>query len=217
MAEADFTVTPAQWDTKQIYYLHASIVTPRPIAWVGTVSADGKDNLAPHSYFNAIADDPPYLMFSIEGETDTYRNLLEVPEFTVSVVTEEMAERMELSAASMPRGESEFDWAQVERGASIDIRPPRVAQSPASMECRVDRIIDVGRRNHVVIGAVVRYHIMGSVWRNGRVSPERLKPLCRLGGRYATLAATFKMPRPGWEDIRGHSGDPEKLVSRLFD
>ncbi|MER8417534.1 flavin reductase family protein [Mesorhizobium sp. M1329] len=217
MAEEDFTVTPAEWDAKRIYYLHASVVTPRPIAWVATLSADGKDNLAPHSYFNAIADDPPYLMFSIEGESDTYRNLLEVPEFTVSIVTEEMAETMELSATPMPRGESEFDWARIERRASTDIRPPRVLASPAAMECRVDRIINVGRRNHVVFGEVVRYHIMGRVWRNGRVSPEKLRPLCRLGGRYATLTTTFKMPRPSWEDIRGHGGDPSDLVSRLFD
>jgi flavin reductase (DIM6/NTAB) family NADH-FMN oxidoreductase RutF len=85
------------------------------------------------------------------------------------------------------------------------------------MECRVDRIIDVGRRNHVVFGAVARYHIKGRVWRSGRVSPDEFKPLCRVGARYATLATTFRMPRPSWEDVQQHAEEPSRLINRLVD
>ena len=197
------------WSPEQIYYLQASLIVPRPIAWVSTVSASGTRNLAPHSYFNGVADDPPHIMFSIEGETDTIRNLREVPEFVVNMVTADLAEQMELTATHFPPHHSEFEWAQLTPRSSHAVRPATVAESKASLECRVVDVRPVGNKpNFMVLGEVLHFSVSHEIWHNGRVSLDAYRPIGRLGGRYAELGTIFRINRPRWEEVEplGPSG-----------
>ena len=195
-------IDPRCWEPKDIYYLQSAVIVPRPIAWVSTVSADGFENLAPHSYFNAVCDDPPIVMFSMEGETDTYFNIMATGEFVVNFVTPELARKMEMTAVDFPAEESEFKWAGVPGSSSKRVSPPRVAEASACLECRVERVVDIGERNHVAFGTVVHYFVSREIWRNGRVDPRLFNPLCRLGTRYGVLGTMFRMNRPGWEVVR---------------
>jgi flavin reductase (DIM6/NTAB) family NADH-FMN oxidoreductase RutF len=191
------------WSSRDLYHLQAALVVPRPIAWVSTVAANGVRNLAPHSYFNAVCDDPPCVMFSIEGRSDTYLNLLEVPEFVVNFVTPELAEQMELTACQMPPEEDEFRWANVTPSPAKRIRPSRVAEAKASLECRTFDIKTLGKTpNYVVFGEVVHFSVVPDIWSNGRVDPELYRPIGRLSGRYVTHGAGFKMSRPSWPDVQ---------------
>ena len=194
--DAPLRLDPASWSPRDVYRLHTALIVPRPIAWVSTLSAEGIDNLAPHSYFNGVADDPPMVMFSIEGRTDTWRNLQEVPEFVVSFVTSALAEAMEISAVRMPPDEDEFAWAGLEKRAAERVRPARVAGAAAALECTVDSVTPVGRRNHMVLGRVVRYHVSEAVWREGRVDPSRYRPVGRLAGHYCEQGRRYKVHRP---------------------
>jgi flavin reductase (DIM6/NTAB) family NADH-FMN oxidoreductase RutF len=180
------------------------VIVPRPIAWVSTQSGAGVDNLAPHSYFNGIADDPPMLMFSIEDKTDTYWNLQGVKQFVVNLVTLEHAEAMEISAVHMPPEQDEFSWAGITKTPSDCVRPPRAAEALTAMECEVDQITDVGKRNHLVIGRVIRYHLSASIWRNGRIDLSSYQTVGRLSNQYCEPGRRFKMHRPHFEELERH-------------
>jgi flavin reductase (DIM6/NTAB) family NADH-FMN oxidoreductase RutF len=185
-----------------IYRLHSSLIVPRPIAWVSTVARNGVPNLAPHSYYNAVCDDPPMVMFAIEGEKDTYHNVVDTGEFVVNIVSVADAEAMELTAVAFSPEEDEAAWASLPILPARRVRPGRMARSRASLECTVDRIVDLGRRNHMIIGKVVHYFVDGAVLRDGRVDPQELAPLGRLGGAYAELGTIFKLSRPAVEAVR---------------
>ena len=202
--DAPLCLDPTAWSPRDVYRLHTALIAPRPIAWVSTRSVEGVDNLAPHSYFNAVADDPPMVMFSIEGKTDTWWNLQEVPEFVVSFVTSALAEAMEISAVCMPPGEDEFSWAGLGKSAADCVRPARVAESLAALECVVESVTPVGRRNQMVIGRVVRYHVSEALWREGRIDPSRYRPVGRLAGHYCEQGPRFRMRRPEFATLREH-------------
>lgn len=147
--EESLELDPRCWEPKHIYYLQSALIVPRPIAWVSTVSAEGFENLAPHSYFNAVcddppcvmfSDDPPCVMFSMEGETDTHFNIVATGEFVVNFVTPDLARKMEMTAVDFPAEESEFKWADVPRSSSRRVSPPRVAEARACLECRVSNL-----------------------------------------------------------------------------
>ena len=208
---------PATWSPKDVYRLHSALIVPRPIAWVSTRSGDGIDNLAPHSYFNAISDDPPMVMFSIEGKTDTYWNLQQVPEFVVNFVAGPLAVPMEISAVRMPPGEDEFFWAGLEKRAADCARPARVAEALAALECTVESVTPVGTRNQMVIGRVVRYHVNEAVWRDGRVDPSRYRPVGRLAGQYCEQGRRFKVHRPEFATLKAHgAADAPGLAEQTF-
>lgn len=215
--EAPLSLDPSTWSPKDIYHLHSALIVPRPIAWVSTQSRSHVDNLAPHSYFNAIADDPPMVSFSIEGKSDTYHNLHDVPEFTVNLVTSTLAEKMEITAVSMPPDEDEFGWARLTKTGSDRITPYRVAESPAALECVVDQILSVGKRNHLVIATVVRYHISPEIWKGARVDPDQLRAIGRLAGGYVELGPRFKMHRPDFRELSAPGvEDPRALSARAY-
>ena len=142
-----------------------ALVTPRPIGWISTVSAKGELNLAPYSYFNAFSSSPPIVGFSSEGDKDSSTFAMETGEFVWSMATWDLRDQMNASAASLPRGQSEFAHARLESAPSRLVRPPRVAASPAAFECRVTEVVklkdvdgsDSGRR--LVLGRVVGIHI----------------------------------------------------------
>jgi flavin reductase (DIM6/NTAB) family NADH-FMN oxidoreductase RutF len=139
-------------------------------------------------------------MFSIEGDSDTYRNLCDLAQFVVNFVTPELAAPMELSACRMPPEEDEFQWAGVTPVPARRVAPFRVAEAAACLECQVIEIRDLGKRpNHLVLGQVVHYSVTAAVWSNGRVDPGRYSPLGRLSGRYVTAGEHFKLARPDWE------------------
>ena len=184
-----------------------ALVMPRPIGWISTVSAEGTLNLAPYSYFNGISADPPYVMFAPNAQgpgalKDTFRNLAEVPEFVVSVVSEADGVAMNASSQMFAPEIDEFSACGIEKVASQLVRPPRVASAPAALECRVYRIVPLpagsdGRESHVVIGAVVGIFIADDMIVDGRVDERRMAPLTRLGYmNYGTLGEVFAMARP---------------------
>lgn len=192
-------------------------VTPRPIGWVSTVSAEGIANLAPYSFFNAIASAPPMVMIGSNGRQparagaadpkDTVANIRATGVFVVNVATWDLRDAMNASSAPLPPEEDEFAAAGVTAEAGRLVAAPRVAESPISMECRLERLIDdlpaddASQPNILVIGRVVGIHIAEAVLTDGRVDPARLKPLARMGYRdYACADRVVQMTRPGGGD-----------------
>jgi flavin reductase (DIM6/NTAB) family NADH-FMN oxidoreductase RutF len=180
-----------------------ALVVPRPIGWIATVSAKGELNLAPYSYFNAFSSNPPIVGFSSEGDKDSSTFAVETGEFVWSMATWELRDEMNASAASLPRGSSEFAHAKLETAPSRLVKPPRVAASPASFECRVTELVklkdvdgaDSGRR--LVLGRVVGIHLDERFVRQGRVDSAAMRPIARGGyDEYSVVDRVFSMPRP---------------------
>lgn len=185
-----------------------ALVAPRPIGWIGTVSATGVENLAPFSYFNAFSADPPVVGFAPNAHAgggtakDTLANVREVPEFTASVVSLGLAEAMNETSRVLPPGQSEFSAAGLTSAPSRNVRPPYVGEARAVLECRVIDIVGLpagrdGRGSHLVIGEVIGIHIDDEVIRNGRVDSRALAQVARLGYMdYCSVTATFELARP---------------------
>lgn len=204
---------PADWQPRQVYFLLTGLVIPRPIAWVSSRSPEGVRNVAPHSYFNVVAHDPPHIVFSSSGRKDTLRNVEHSGEFVVNLVTQDVLEPMNFTAADFPPEEDEFTWAQLTEAPAQRVGAPRVAEAKAHLECRVVQIVPAGNGN-IVIGRVEHVHVDPSVWADGRVDPVLLDPVCRLAGTgYAKLGEVFKLPRPRWEDVQ-HTAPGEAIPRR---
>jgi len=180
-----------------------ALIAPRPIGWIATMSARGELNLAPYSYFNGFSSNPPIVGFSSEGEKDSMVFAMQTREFVWSMATWELRDQMNATAASLPRGHSEFAHAGLETAPSRLVRPPRVARSPAAFECKVTEMVklkdldgsDSGRR--LVIGRVVGIHIDDRFVREGRVDTAAMRPIARGGyDEYSVVDRVFTMPRP---------------------
>lgn len=193
--------------TADLYKLMTGAIVPRPIAWVSSLDATGKPNLAPFSYFNAVSADPPTLMFSGGAHTperrkDTVRNVEDTGEFVVNVVTEELAEAMNASAIAAPRGFDEFAFAGVTAEPGRVVSAPRVAESPVHFECRVAHVYRVREgadASSVVFGRIVHIHVADRLLDGTRIDTAALRPLARLGGpQYAGLADIFTLARPAY-------------------
>jgi flavin reductase (DIM6/NTAB) family NADH-FMN oxidoreductase RutF len=184
-----------------------ALVAPRPIGWIGTLSASGEHNLAPFSYFNAVSADPPTVVFapnekSAGGAKDTLANVREIGEFTVSIVSEPLARAMNLTSAELPRGVSEYERAGLVSRPSRSVRPHHVAEARAVLECTVWDIVELparpgGRGSHLVIGTVIGIHIDDRLIVGGRVDTVALAPVSRLGYfDYDVVRESFEMKRP---------------------
>ena len=180
-----------------------ALIVPRPIGWISTVSAKGELNLAPYSYFNGFSSAPPIVGFSSEGDKDSSTFAMETGEFVWSMATWELRDEMNASAASLPRGQSEFSHAQLDTAPSRLVKPPRVAKSPAAFECRVTEQVklkdldgsDSGRR--LVLGRVVGIHLDERFVKDGRVDSAAMRPIARGGyDEYSVVERVFSMPRP---------------------
>lgn len=193
-------------DPQEVYKLLIGCVVPRPIAWVGTVDAQGVYNLAPFSFFNAVGANPPALCVSFtttaqrDGRKDSLRNILETGEFTVNTVSEELAEPMNISALDFPPEIDEFVASGLTALPGQTVRAPRVGESPVSFECRLLTSVPVGSlplSSTLVIGTVSLMHVRDDVINERRhISLERLRPIARLAGAdYAYVHETFAMPR----------------------
>jgi flavin reductase (DIM6/NTAB) family NADH-FMN oxidoreductase RutF len=191
-----------------VYKLLISSVVPRPIAWVSSVDADGVANLAPFSYFMAITDDPPTIAFSCSPRAgqrkDTLRNVEAMGEFVVNIVDDDRAEQMNLSSGDYPPEADEFALTGLTPAPSLVVKPPRVAEAPINMECRVVRILPVGKA-HLTLGQIVQWHVRDDIYdaATGRLDMHRLRPVGRLTGNlYSHIHDIFEMKRPS-ENYRG--------------
>ncbi len=181
------------------------VVVPRPIAFVSTMSKDGLINLAPYSFFNAVAYDPPTIVFSSsrhagDKRKDTLAHIEETGEFVVNIVVDDIAEAMNRTAAEYPSEVSEFEIAGLTPAPSQQVRPPRVAESPVNMECRLLQVVPLGQGEHqhgLVIGQIVLMHIRDDIIEGHRINHQRLKPTGRLAGSmYCHTSDVFEMVRP---------------------
>lgn len=183
-----------------------STILPRPIAWVSTISSEGRTNLAPFSFFQGVTSNPPTLMFvpvNLRDGTkkDTVRNLEQVPEFVVNLVPFALAEQMNACSALLPYGESEFEAFGIASAASERVRPPRVAAAPVAFECTLDRFVPIGEgplAANVVFGRIHVAHVSESVLdASGKPDPAKLDLIGRMGGEtYARTTVRFDLKRP---------------------
>ena len=197
------SLTPSEMEPASAYKLFQSLVAPRPIAWVSSIDSRGRINLAPFSFFNAVATKPLMVMLAIghkgSAPKDTLKNLQEMGEFVINIVSEELAEAMNITSGDWPPETNEFEVLQLTSLPSIDVKPPRVADAPAAMEVKVRQIVPVdGSSSTLVLGEVVRFHVRQGILRpNGLVDPLLSKPVTRLGdNEYATIGRVFTMNRP---------------------
>jgi flavin reductase (DIM6/NTAB) family NADH-FMN oxidoreductase RutF len=199
------TFDPGELPGGGAYFLLNSLVVPRPIAWVGTVSASGVRNLAPHSFFTVACASPPMVQFTSIGAKDTVRNVVDTGCFTVGIVDAAHAEVMNVTAANAPPGVDEFDLAGVAGVPGDAVAAPRVVEAPASLECELEQLLPLGGggpespASYVVIGRVVLAHVAERLYASdpNRVDPGALDAIARMGASdYATTRDRFELRRP---------------------
>lgn len=183
-----------------------STILPRPIAWVSTISPDGRTNLAPFSFFQCVTANPPTLMFvpvnTRDGtKKDTVRNIELTREFVINLVPFALAEAMNQSAAMLPYGESEFEKFGIAAAPSSRVRPLRVAGAPVAFECTLDRIICIGEgalAANVIFGRIQVAHVADdALGAEGHPDPDKLDLIGRMGGdAYTRTRDRFEMERP---------------------
>ncbi len=185
-----------------------ALVSPRPIGWITTMSAAGELNLAPFSYFNAVCDDPHCVMYCPNGNhpeggvKDSLKNVEATGEFVCNLSTWNLREEMNATSAHMPRGVDEMAKVGLTAVSSVKVKPPRVKESPAHLECRYLQTVKLpsnrdGHGNYMVLGEVVAIHIDEAIIKDGRVDMLAMKPIARLGYMdYCAVDNVFSMVRP---------------------
>jgi flavin reductase (DIM6/NTAB) family NADH-FMN oxidoreductase RutF len=180
-----------------------AIVTPRPIGWITAINARGEVNLSPYSFFNAVSSRPHIVMFSSEDRKDAVAFVEETGEFTCSIVNKALAQQMNMTSAPLPRGQSEYAHAGLEMAPSKFVRPPRVAASPAALECRllsVQQLSDLDGKalpRWMVLGQVVGIYMDDACIRDGRFDTAAANPIARCGyADYAEVDKLFSIIRP---------------------
>ena len=200
-------INPNEIPHSSVYKLLTGSILPRPIGWISSLDADGRPNLAPFSFFNVVCPKPPTIVFcplirGTDGKTkDTLNNVRATNEFVVNIVTEELAQAMNLSSIEAPPGMDEFAYAGVTPSPSARVRPPRVHESPVHFECRVRQIVEVSSApggGSLVIGEVLHIHVDERVLTGAdKINLAALKPIGRLaGGAYVRVTDMFEMERP---------------------
>jgi flavin reductase (DIM6/NTAB) family NADH-FMN oxidoreductase RutF len=192
-------------DEKDRYKLLMSSILPRPIALVTTQDDRGRVNAAPFSFFNIMASTPAIIVLGIDSKSpgvpkDTVRNMQLTGEFVVNMVSEDIGEKMSLCATPLPEGEDELKFSGLTAAPSIQVKPPRIAESPINMECRIVNIMDIGNDRNIVIGNVVHYHIDDQFYdaEHGYVLVEKLGLIARMHGKsfYLRSKDIFEIERP---------------------
>jgi flavin reductase (DIM6/NTAB) family NADH-FMN oxidoreductase RutF len=184
-----------------------AIVAPRPIGWIATVSPAGVLNLAPYSFFNAVSETPPMVMFASAGRKDSLRNIEASGEFTCSIASQALVDEMNLSSASVAGDVDEFALTGLVTAPSLVVAPPRVAASPAALECRLWKTLDLpGERPvTVVFGHVVAIYVDERFVSDGMLDTAAMRPLARMGymdDAVVTPETTFTLNRPLVADDR---------------
>lgn len=198
-------IDPKEEDDVSIYKLMIGLVVPRPIGWIGSRSERGVNNLAPFSFFNAVAASPPTVIFSTirpaGHRKDTLRNIAETGVFTVNVVSEEVVAPMNLSAGGYASEVDEFEVAGLEVAEASLVDAPMVSAAKANFECRLRDILPIGADGpmaaSIVVGEVVRFHIDNEILDSGRIDQQALRAVGRMGGPvYTRTRDTFSLERP---------------------
>jgi len=199
-------VDPAASSIHEIERLLVGVILPRPIAFVSTISLDGIANLAPFSFFTAVCPKPPVVCFcnsirvSDGSKKDTLRNVEATGEFVINVVSEDFAQQMVACSGDYPPDVSEFDISGLTPIPSDLVKPPRVKESRVQMECRLLQVVTVSTEpggGSLVMGEVLRFHVDDSIINQGKVDPDRLRPIGRMGGiDYVRTTDRFSMIRP---------------------
>jgi flavin reductase (DIM6/NTAB) family NADH-FMN oxidoreductase RutF len=180
-----------------------AIVAPRPIGWITSMSAKGEINLAPYSFFNAVSDEPPIVLFSSEGPKDSLAFVEETKEFVCNLATFELRGAVVQTSAQLPRGVNEMAQSGLTPAPCRLVRPPRVAASPCALECKLLQIIELAdldgkpSHRHVVFGQVVGVHIDDRFIRDGRLDTAAMAPIARCGyADYSVVDKVFSIARP---------------------
>ena len=182
-----------------------AIVSPRPIGWISSFDKEKNVNLAPYSFFNAVADNPPMVMFSITGQKtnniplkDTLRNIIETKCFVVNIVSKDLLHQMNQTSGHYPKEIDEFISAKLEKSNCVNIDVPRVKKSPASLECILHKVLKLpGFSNNMVIGKVVGIHINDQNLKNGLFDVLTYDPIARMGYKdYISVSKKFELDRP---------------------
>ena len=208
------SVNPANCEPRQVYKLMTGIIVPRPIALVSTINRNGVANLATFSFFSGVGSNPPTVLFCPtlraaatpepgmrpEQRKDTLRNVEETGEFVINVVSEEIAAKANAAAAEVAPGVNEFELAGLSAVASQVVGPPRVAASPAQMECRLLQVIYTGRvpgAGVIVLGEVVRFHLREDLFEDFRIDAALLGAVGRMAGQtWVRTQERFDLIRP---------------------
>jgi flavin reductase (DIM6/NTAB) family NADH-FMN oxidoreductase RutF len=179
------------------------LIAPRPVGWISTMANNGDVNLAPYSFFNAFSGAPPLVGFSSEGYKDSASFAQESGEFVWNMATWDLRDRMNATSAPLKRGESEFVHAGLEAAPSRLVKAPRVAASPASLECKVTQVVRLENLDgeqtdrYLVIGQVIGVHLNEAYIRDGMMDITQMKPIARCGYQdYAVVDKVFAIKRP---------------------
>jgi len=199
-------IDPSQHDPNDIYKLMIGVIVPRPIAFVSSLDLAGVRNLAPFSYFTGCSTNPPVVCFCTSVRNgprpykDTLHNVRATGEFVVNIVSEEIAEQMNMTSAEVPPEVDEFELSGLTPLASDLVKPPRVAESKVQMECRLRQIIDVSDKpggGKLVLGEVLRFHIQDALLDGYKIDADQLRAIGRMGGpTYTRTRDRFAMQRP---------------------
>jgi flavin reductase (DIM6/NTAB) family NADH-FMN oxidoreductase RutF len=191
-----------QTDGRDRYKLLSGLIVPRPIGWIGTRRLNGTFNLAPFSFFNVVSTAPPTVIFSGSSHSDRPKDSValaeESGEFTVNIVSEDVAEAMSVTAGTFGPDDDEFSIAGLSPVPGKVVDAPMVAESPANLECRVSKVLDVGEGlTRIVVGRVVALHVEDSVLDGTRIDPRQLRAVGRMAGNtYITTDNLFEIRRP---------------------
>jgi flavin reductase (DIM6/NTAB) family NADH-FMN oxidoreductase RutF len=199
-------VDPKEAGWLDTYKLLIGAIVPRPIAFVSTRSPEGIPNLAPFSFFTGVSANPPVICFcpmrrrGLIPEKDTLYNITVTREFVVNIVSEEFADKMNITSAEFPPEVDEFQAAGLTPIPSDLVKPPRVKESHVHMECKLYLLVEVGGMDgsgNLVLGEVVRFHVDDQYVDNFKIDPDQLRPIGRMGGAtYTRTTDRFDLVRP---------------------
>ncbi|GAA6061991.1 hypothetical protein JCM10212_004269 [Sporobolomyces blumeae] len=220
-------IDPSQVENKgKLYKMLISAITPRPIAFVSSYDKDGNSNLAPFSYFNMVAHDPPTVMVSFTHPNPnemkgTCENILNTKEFTTNIISEDFVEAANYTSIDAPKGQSEWPLSGLTMVESKTVKAPRVGESRFSMECVLLHSYDIvndsnERTGTVVLGRVKVFHIDERVIdrESFLVDTKRLEPVSRLGGiSYGRTTEAYELPRPVWKDEK-EKGEVKEVLNK---
>ena len=208
LLQAMITIEPHELSTGKLHGYLLGAVSPRPICFASTIDGEGNVNLSPFSFFNVFSAKPPILVFSParRGRDNTtkhtYENVLEVPEVVINIVNYEMVQQVSLSSTEYDKGVNEFKKAGFTELLSEMIKPPRVAEAPVQLECKVNEVISLGKEGgagNLVICEVVKIHIKEEILaEDGSIDPFKIDTVSRLGGNWYSRAKAglFEVPKP---------------------
>lgn len=202
------TIDPTQVSQRELHSVILTAVAPRPICFASTVDKQGRVNLSPFSFFNIFSTDPPIMIFSPSRSgrdnslKHTHENVLEVPEVVINIVNHPMVEQMSLASTGYGKGVNEFEKAGFTPVPSERVRPPRVAESPVSIECRVDKVVELAQKpgaGNLIFAQVELVHVNTDYFTDGVLDTEKLDLVGRMGENWyirAVRESLFEIPKP---------------------